>query len=98
MNDTSAVAAAAGVVPRPGLRSRSASSRDTGGPVQAAGVRTGCRRRGGRRMRRTAALVTAGALALLTGCQGSAHGGQPTATAAPAVVEVSPADGSADVS
>jgi len=49
-------------------------------------------------MRRTAALVTAGALALLTGCQGSAHGGQPTATAAPAVVEVSPADGSADVS
>jgi lipoprotein-anchoring transpeptidase ErfK/SrfK len=52
-------------------------------------------------MRRTAALVTAGALALLTGCQGSEDGGQadaaPTATAAPATVEVSPADGSADV-
>jgi lipoprotein-anchoring transpeptidase ErfK/SrfK len=53
-------------------------------------------------MRRTAALVTAGALVLLTGCQGSEDGGQasaePTATAAPATVEVSPADGSADVS
>ncbi|MGY1705398.1 Ig-like domain-containing protein [Geodermatophilus sp. SYSU D00697] len=56
-------------------------------------------------MRRTAALVTAGALALLTGCQGSDGGGSasaaPTATAAPpapATVEVSPADGSADVS
>jgi lipoprotein-anchoring transpeptidase ErfK/SrfK len=53
-------------------------------------------------MRRTAALVTAGALVLLTGCQGSGDGGQasaePTSTAAPATVEVSPADGSADVS
>ncbi|MGY1620569.1 Ig-like domain-containing protein [Geodermatophilus sp. SYSU D00965] len=53
-------------------------------------------------MRRTAALVTVGALALLTGCQGSDDSGQAsaatTATAAPATVEVSPADGTADVS
>ncbi|MGY1641502.1 Ig-like domain-containing protein [Geodermatophilus sp. SYSU D00703] len=53
-------------------------------------------------MRRTTVLVAAGALVLLSGCQGSEGGGQasaePTATAAPATVEVSPADGAADVS
>ncbi|MBB3082732.1 L,D-transpeptidase [Geodermatophilus sabuli] len=53
-------------------------------------------------MRRTAALVTAGALVLLAGCQGAAGGSgvaaAPTPEAPPASVEVAPVDGSADVS
>ncbi|WP_448638256.1 Ig-like domain-containing protein [Geodermatophilus sp. URMC 63] len=53
-------------------------------------------------MRRTAALVTAGALALLAGCNGGDDGSSAaapsTAQNAPAQVQVAPADGSADVS
>jgi lipoprotein-anchoring transpeptidase ErfK/SrfK len=57
-------------------------------------------------MRGTSALVTAGALVLLAGCQGSSGGGTAaaptaaptTAEPAPASVEVSPADGATDVS
>src|SRR3712207_8333202 len=53
-------------------------------------------------MRRTSALVTATALALLAGCQGSGDGGTaaaPTIAEAPLVaVEVSPGDGATDVS
>ena len=53
-------------------------------------------------MRRTSALVTATALALLAGCQGSGDGGTgaapTTAEAPPVAVEVSPADGATDVS
>jgi lipoprotein-anchoring transpeptidase ErfK/SrfK len=56
-------------------------------------------------MRRTAALVTAGALLLLVGCQESDGGTttaepspEPTAEVSPATVEVLPADGSVDVS
>jgi lipoprotein-anchoring transpeptidase ErfK/SrfK len=55
-------------------------------------------------MRRRTALVTAGFLALLAGCQGGDGGGttatespEPTVAATPATVEVSPADGSVDV-
>ncbi|MGR7025960.1 Ig-like domain-containing protein [Geodermatophilus sp. URMC 62] len=53
-------------------------------------------------MRRTAALVTAGALALLAGCNGgderSSAAAPSTAQSAPAQVQVAPADGSVDVS
>jgi hypothetical protein len=57
-------------------------------------------------MRGTSALVTAGALVLLAGCQGSSGVGAAaaptaaptTAEPAPASVEVSPADGATDVS
>ncbi|SDO13694.1 Ig-like domain-containing protein [Geodermatophilus sp. DSM 45219] len=54
-------------------------------------------------MRGTSALVTAGALVLLAGCQGGDGGGTaaaPTTTAPPepVAVEVSPADGATDVS
>ncbi|WP_245177024.1 Ig-like domain-containing protein [Geodermatophilus sp. DF01_2] len=53
-------------------------------------------------MRRTSALVTAGALVLLAGCQGGGDGGTAaaptTVEATPASVEVSPADGATDVS
>ena len=53
-------------------------------------------------MRRTSALVTATALALLAGCQGSGQGGTAaaptTAEASPATVEVSPVDGATDLS
>ena len=50
-------------------------------------------------MRRVSVLVTAGVL-LLAGCSGAepAAPAEPTAEAAPATVEVSPADGSTDVS
>jgi lipoprotein-anchoring transpeptidase ErfK/SrfK len=53
-------------------------------------------------MRRTAALVTAGALVLLAGCQddggGTGSAAAPTSDAPPASVQVAPADGSVDVS
>jgi lipoprotein-anchoring transpeptidase ErfK/SrfK len=57
----------------------------------------------GNAMRGTSALVTATALVLLAGCQGSGDGGTaaaPTTTAAPppVAVAVSPADGATDVS
>ncbi|MGY1711316.1 Ig-like domain-containing protein [Geodermatophilus sp. SYSU D00758] len=55
-------------------------------------------------MRRTAVLVTTGALLLLTGCQGSGSGGAvaagttaPTPPAPSATVALTPADGAADV-
>ncbi|SDC98842.1 peptidoglycan transpeptidase precursor, ErfK-YbiS-YhnG family [Geodermatophilus telluris] len=52
-------------------------------------------------MRRTAALVTAGAIALLSGCNGTedapATAAPTTADAAPAQVELTPADGATDV-
>ncbi len=54
-------------------------------------------------MRRTATVIAAGALLLLTGCNGddaksSSSSDGTSAAAAPATVTVSPADGSADVS